>query len=573
MRLVAAAVGISLVGAGCGSSRPSTDAPVGSGLAAGSPSAEPGAPASAAAPPACLPAPGLPDERPWWTERVFYEVFVRSFSDSDGDGIGDLRGLTERLDYLNDGDPATTDDLGVTGLWLMPLAESPSYHGYDVVDYRAVEADYGTAEDFRALVAAARERGIAVVVDLVINHSSREHPWFQDARTPGSAHDDWYLWADERPAVARGDGSRVWHPDGGRFYYGYFWEGMPDLNLENAAVTAELDGIAAFWLDEMGVDGFRLDAARHLIEDGRKLENTPATFDWLIGFRDRIKATHPDALVLGEVWDAASMSSRYVRDGALDLTFDFGLAGATVSAIRAGDAGAVRAAQQEAIELYPPGGLATFLTNHDQDRVMSELDDDAAAASLAAALLLTGGGTPFVYYGEEIGLTGRKPDERIRTPMRWNATAPAAGFSGGTPWQPLGEDPAGTDVASQAADPASLLSTYRSLIALRTAHPALSSGKWTPVDAADDGVVASLRHGGGEAFLVVANVADEPVVEPSLSLAAGPLCGAPTAAVAFGHGGPIATAPTVTTNGGFDDWAPLAELGPREAVVISLTSR
>ena len=163
---------------------------------------------------------------PWWSDRVFYEVFVRSFADSDGDGIGDLHGLTQRLDYLNDGDPTTTDDLGVTGLWLMPIAESPSYHGYDVVDYRAVEADYGTADNFKALVTAAHERGIAIVTDFVINHSSREHPWFQDARTAGSPHDDWYVWADEDPGIARSDGTRVWHPDGERFYYGYFWEGI-----------------------------------------------------------------------------------------------------------------------------------------------------------------------------------------------------------------------------------------------------------------------------------------------------------------------------------------------------------
>ncbi len=235
---------------------------------------------------------------------MFYEVFVRSFADSDGDGIGDLRGLTSRLDDLNDGDPATTDDLGVTGLWLMPVAESPSYHGYDVVDYRAIERDYGTAADFRALMAAAHERGIDVIVDLVLNHTSRDHPWFQDALTPGSAHDDWYIWADERPGSAGPTGRRVWHAAGERFFYGYFWDGMPDLNLANPDVTAELDAIGRFWLDEMGVDGFRLDAARHLIEDGRQLENTPATFEWLAGFRERLKADHPDALVLGEVWDA-----------------------------------------------------------------------------------------------------------------------------------------------------------------------------------------------------------------------------------------------------------------------------
>jgi glycosidase len=495
-------------------------------------------------------------------------VFVRSFADSDGDGIGDLRGLTQRLDYLNDGDPTTDDDLGVTALWLMPVAESPSYHGYDVVDYTAVEVDYGSADDFKALVAAADERGIAIVVDFVINHSSREHPWFQDARTVGSEHEDWYVWADEHPGVARSGGGRVWHPDGERFYYGFFWEGMPDLNLENAEVTAELGSIGEFWLQEMGVAGFRIDAARHLIEDGRQLENTDATFDWLVGFRDRLKQTKPEALVLGEVWDASSMSARYVREGALDLTFDFGLGSATIISLRSGDVGSLRAARREVAELYPPGGLATFLTNHDQDRVMSELDGDIDAARAAATILLTGAGTPFIYYGEEIGLTGRKPDERIRTPMRWDPSEPAAGFSVVAPWQPLSDDPIGTDVVTESADPDSLLSAYRSLVGLRTADQALAIGDQIPVEADASSVLSYLRHLPGRAMLVVVNLADEAVDAPVLTLDAGPLCGTPSARVAYGSGD--ATDPVVSATGGFDGYVPVPRLGPRESIVIEL---
>ncbi len=443
-------------------------------VAAATPAASASASNVACDRPAASPSPGG-----WWRDRVFYEVFVRSFADSDGDGIGDLRGLTAHLDDLNDGDPATHDDLGVTGLWLMPIAESPSYHGYDVVDYRTVEQDYGTADDLRALVDAAHERGIAVILDLVINHTSREHPWFQDARVRGSAHEDWYVWSDEHPGIARPDGARVWHPDGDRFYYGYFWEGMPDLDLENPAVTAELDSIADFWLADVGVDGFRLDAARHLIEDGRQLENVDATFDWLRDFRERIKIRHPDALVLGEVWDASSMSSRYVRDGALDLAFDFGLASATITSLRSGERGSLRAAWQEVTELYPAGGLATFLTNHDQDRIMSELDGDPAAAGLAGALLLTGAGTPFVYYGEEIGMTGRKPDERIRTPMRWDATEPGRRVHDRHAVAAARRRPARhrrreRDARSR---PRSSPDTATSS-AVRAAHPALSRGAW-----------------------------------------------------------------------------------------------
>jgi glycosidase len=524
--------------------------------------------ASLTSAPAC-PDAGAPSSAagPWWRDRTFYEVFVRSFADSDGDGIGDLRGLTDRLDSLNDGDPSTADDLGVTALWLMPVAASPSYHGYDVTDYESIEPDYGTADDFRALMAAAHERGIAVIVDLVINHTSIDHPWFQDARRPGSAHDDWYVWSTDGVPFAGPGGQRVWHKDGERWYYGYFSEAMPDLNLANPEVTSAIDEVARFWLDEMGVDGFRIDAARHLIEDGDQLQNTPATFEWLAGFRERIKASHPDALVLGEVWDATSMASKYVREGSLDLAFDFGLAGATVNAVRSGDAGSLRAAQQEVADDYPPAGAATFLTNHDQDRVAYELGSDVAAERLAATLLLTGAGVPFVYYGEEIGLTGHKPDEQIRTPMRWDDSA-NGGFTTGTPWEPLSADPVAVNVATESADGGSLLSTYRALTQLRAAHPALSHGDWTAVDAPDPGVLAFLRQADGEIVLVMANLADQPVESPALTLDGGALCGSPSATSLLGPA--EVRAPTVTRSGGLDGYVPIDRLGPRETVVIEL---
>jgi alpha-amylase len=343
---------------------------------------------------------------------------------------------------------------------------------------------------------------------------------------------------------------------------------MPDLNIENPEVTAELGSIGEFWLEEMGVAGFRIDAARHLIEDGRQLENTDATVDWLVDFRRTLKEVKPEALVLGEVWDASSMSARYVDDGALDLTFDFGLAAATITSLRSGDAGSLRASQHEVAELYPLGSLATFLTNHDQDRVISELDGDIGAAGAAAAVLLTGAGTPFIYYGEEIGMAGRKPDERIRTPMRWDASEPAAGFSVAAPWQPLGDDPPGTDVATEASDPGSLLSAYRALVGLRTAYRALAIGGQLPVDAAAPSIVAYLRHVPGQAMLVVVNLADEAVDAPVLSLDAGPLCGTPSARVIYGPG--EADDPVVSATGGFDAYVAVPRLAPREAIVIEL---
>ena len=278
-------------------------------------------------------------DRPWWGDRVFYEVFVRSFADSDGDGIGDLRGLTERLDYLNDGDPGTTDDLGVTALWLMPVAESPSYHGYDVTDYRTVEPDYGTTEDFKALIAAAHARGIDVIVDLVMNHTSIDHPWFQDARTPGSAHDDWYVWSDTDPGVRRSRPEPVWHRDGDRCYYGYFWEGMPDLNLTNPAVTAEIDGIARVLAGRDGrrtVSGSTPPATSSRTARPSRTRRPPSP-----GSRaSAIDSRRPSRTRCSSARSGTrpSNAASYVPDGALDMTFEFGLAGAILGAIRLGDA-------------------------------------------------------------------------------------------------------------------------------------------------------------------------------------------------------------------------------------------
>jgi alpha-amylase len=579
-RSSAVVAALSVLVAACGGPAPSvtpearvSPVPSPSATAIGS---APAAPASCIDRPTAAPTTSDPA---WWTEAVVYEVFVRSFADSDGDGIGDLRGLIERLDDLNDGDPGTTSDLGVTALWLMPVAASPSYHGYDVTDYLTIEPDYGTNEDFRTLVDEAHARGIRIVVDLVMNHTSREHPWFLEARERGSEREDWYVWSDERPDVAGPAGRPVWHRDGDRWYYGYFWEGMPDLNVSDPGVTAELEAIAATWLTEMGVDGFRLDAARHLIEDGAELDNTPETFEWLQAFRSTVRETKPDALVLGEVWDATSVASRYVREGALDLAFEFGLAGVFLQAVRNGDAGSLRIIQDEVTAAYPAGGYATFLTNHDQDRVFDAVGQDLDAARQAATLLLTSAGTPFVYYGEEVGLRGRKPDERIRTPMPWTGEPPGFGFTDavGGPWQPMAEDVAERNVAAMAGDPTSLLSHYRSLIALRDGHPALGGVQpIVPVGASSRQVYAVLRHDpvSGQAVVVVSNLADEAVAGVTLSLEGGPLCGAVASEPLFrsgaAAGGAGGAAPlTVTPSGGFEDWL-VGDLGAHEDLIIGV---
>jgi len=219
-----------------------------------------------------------PPVRDWTRGATCYEIFVRSFFDSDGDGIGDLRGLTQKLDYINDGDASTNRDVGARCIWLMPVNEASSYHGYDATDYYRVEQDYGTNDDFKRLVAQAHRRGIAVLVDMVLNHVSSEHPWFREALGDSAApHRAWFRWATSRPAERGPWGQEVWHksPSRDEYYYGVFWHGMPDLDYRTPAVREEGKKIAAFWLTDMGVDGFRLDAVPYLVEEPGRRSRRP----------------------------------------------------------------------------------------------------------------------------------------------------------------------------------------------------------------------------------------------------------------------------------------------------------
>ncbi len=550
--------------AGCGS--PQSPRPIpgtsldASGSVSASATVDVGAAPSCPPIPPVAPEPTTTDQPGWWRSRVFYEAFVRSFADSTGDGVGDLAGLTAKLDYLNDGDPATTADLGVTGLWLMPTFPSPSYHGYDVTDYTGVNPDYGTLADLRALVAAAHERGMAVLLDLPLNHTSAQHPWFVASRTGKGPYADWYLWSDQ-------PGGNGWQQDpNGRYYYAAFGADLPDLNLTNPAVTEEVTKDAELWLDDVGVDGFRLDAAKYLIEDGTTTQNTPETHAWWKTFRSAVEAGRPGALLLGEVYDTPQNSSSYVPDD-LDLTFDFASASTMVTAAQSGDGSSVQRALAKVTTLYPAsGGFGAFLTNHDQDRIASQLKGDAGELKVAADLLLLGPGVPFLYYGEEIGMSGAKPDERIRTPMRWDASSPAAGFSTHAPWEAPSDDPAAVNVATEEADPASLWSHYRDLIRLRAAHPALATGTWTGITSDAPNVVAALRVNPTEVAVTLTNVSGD-AASPSLTLDAGPLCGTPSVEVV---GAASATAPTITASGGFAGWRPVATIPARSSVVIVL---
>jgi len=477
-------------------------------------STPPPEPVATAAAPSTEAAPG------WWQDRVFYEIFVRSFADATtgplaNDGIGDFQGLIEKLDYLNDGDPATTTDLGITGLWLMPINPSPSYHGYDVTDYYGVHPQFGTREDFERFLAEAHHRGIRVIVDLVLNHSSSMHPRFLHALRGDPELRDWYIFVppDEVPATLGPWGQQVWQEKQGQHYLGIFWSGMPDLNYRNPAVTAEAERIAEFWLREMSVDGFRLDAIRHLIEDGDVMTDTPETRAWLQGFQARLRQIEPDVLTVGEVWASTEAVREYIAEDALDLAFEFDLATAILDAALTGTKAKLAYTLDNVAASYPANRYATMITNHDQNRVASELGEDTARLKLAAGLLLTAPGVPFVYYGEEIGQIGEKPDEMIRNPMPWSS-AVHGGFTGANrPWEPLQPGHATRNVAVQDADPASLLNHYRRLIRLRQAEPALSRGSFRSIETGRDDVIAWDRAVEGRRLIVVANLADEAIAD------------------------------------------------------------
>lgn len=461
---------------------------------------------------------------PAWTRgATCYEVFVRSFADSDGDGIGDLRGLTQRLDYINDGDTASTRDLGARCIWLMPVAESPSYHGYDVSNYYRVEPDYGTNDDFKAFVREAHRRGIRVLVDMVINHASSEHPFFQAAlRDTASVYRDWFRFSPT-PGPKNRWGGDNWHrsPVRPEYYYGFFWGGMPDLDYDSPAVLREMKRVATYWLEEMEVDGFRLDAVRHLVEAGAVTENVPATHGILREYAAHVRAVKPSAYTIGEVWEPNEILMRYYPDQ-LDGYFAFEVADSIVAGVRDARAAAVLPPALLLQRQLPSTRYSPFLRNHDQPRTMTELGGDAAKARVASFILLTLPGMPFVYYGEEIGMSGAKPDERLRTPMQWTS-APGAGFTTGTPWQRLQDDSATTTVAAQNDDPRSLLALHRQLIHLRAAEPALGAGTLVPLTASHPSVLAYVRREGDDAVLVVANLSAEPLEGVTVQAPAGAL--------------------------------------------------
>jgi len=490
----------------------------------------------------------------WWNDAVFYEIFVRSFYDSDGDGIGDFQGIIEKLDYLNDGDPTTNDDLGITGIWLMPMMESPSYHGYDVTDYYATEPDYGTMSDFQQLLDEAHDRGIKVIIDFVMNHCSNQHPWFTQSANNQNNYRDWFIWSDTDPGFNGPWGQEVWHYKNGSYYYGLFWSGMPDLNYSHEPVKTEMFNAAEYWLNK-GIDGFRLDAIKYLDENGDTLEDTPETFQILEDFHIMYKNANPDAFTVGEVWSGTSSILPYIQNDRLDVCFEFDLAGAVINGVHNNDATGIENQIQTIQSGYPKLQYATFLTNHDIDRIYSQFGSNTKDMKLAASIYLTMPGIPFIYYGEEIGMTGSGADENKRRPMQWTDGV-YAGFSTNTPWQSVGNNYTTNNVADMQDDDNSLLNHYQRLIHTRNKNTPLRRGYLLNVDNTNNSLLSFARIYLDEAVIVLSNLGDTEI-QPSLSLNVSSLP-ADNYKVTELLSQTTLDSLSLNSNGGFSNWQPIS---------------
>lgn len=459
----------------------------------------------------------------WARGAVFYEIFVRSFADSNGDGIGDLNGLISKLDYLNDGDPATSTDLGIDGIWLMPVFESPSYHGYDTIDYETIEKDYGTNADFQHFLEEAHKRGIRVIVDFVMNHTSSEHPWFIDsASSSSSPKRGWYVWSATNPGWKQpwGGNDPSWHLRNGAYYYGAFWSGMPDVNYRSPEAKAEMLRLARHWLMQ-GADGYRLDATRYLVETGpgeAGQADTPETYMVLKELSAEVRRIRPDAILVAENTVDTRTLAKYFES--MPMNFNFPLASAVVEGVNSGNANRIRQTLRDVISAYPRGVIDTpFLTNHDQTRLATVLGSNAGKLRNAAAILLTLPGAPFLYYGEEVGLQNgpTSADESKRTPMQWTSSG---GFTTGTPWRQYAPGVTANNVASQTGDPRSLLSYYRNWIGARKRSAGLLKGDIAPLETSAQ-ILAFIRDSGDERVLVVHNVSDSSANSVPIAVSAG----------------------------------------------------
>ncbi len=426
--------------------------------------------------------------------RTYYEVFVYSFYDSDGDGTGDLKGLTSKLDYINDGDDSTDSDLGFSGIWLMPIMPSTTYHKYDVTDYYDIDKEYGTLEDFQAFMAECDKRNISVILDLVMNHTSSKHSWFLEAceylrGLDGKEPDEseckyfgYYNFSKEKK-------SEVYYPvEGTPWYYeGKFWSEMPDLNLENEEVRQEFKEICKFWLD-MGVAGFRLDAAKEYVSD-----NASANIEILSWFNSMVKEEKEDAYIVAEVWTDADTYAKYYESG-IDSVFNFSFAnneGTIAKTVKGGNDSYTAKTYGKAVEnckerfgQYNENYIdAPFYTNHDMGRSAGYYsgENSESQTKIAAAMNLFMSGTAFVYYGEELGMKGSGEDEKKRAPMLWSLDKNAEGMCKG----PEGSDTVKMKYDSlqeQMENKASIYQYYKETIRIRNSYPEIVKGDTSLVE-------------------------------------------------------------------------------------------
>lgn len=481
----------------------------------------------------------------WWQRGIFYQVYPRSFQDTNADGVGDLNGVRQRLPYLA--------ELGIDAIWLSPIFPSPmADFGYDICDYKGIDPLFGTMADFDALIAEVHERGLKLILDLVPNHTSDQHPWFVESRSSrDNPKRDWYLWRDPKPDGGPPNnwlsefGGSAWQYDAAtaQYYYHAFLREQPDLNWRNPAVRRAIHDVMRFWL-RRGVDGFRVDVIWHLIKDQQFRDNPPNP-----GYREGQPPHHRllplyttdqnevhdviaemrrvidefDARVLiGEIYLPIERLVAYYGKDLLGahLPFNFTLLSAPWSARE------IEKIIAEYEQALPSGAWPNWvLGNHDRPRIASRVGADQAR--IAAMLLLTLRGTPTLYYGDEIGMQQvaiapgqvRDPFERnvpglgvgrdgCRTPMQWDAT-PAASFSTVTPWLPLAADWMHENVRNMAADPTSILSLYKRLIELRKLRPALTWGSFELIAAKDD-LLVYRRRAGDSSLLIALNLGSEP---------------------------------------------------------------
>lgn len=417
--------------------------------------------------------------------RTFYEIFVYSFYDSDEDGIGDLQGVIQKLDYLNDGDNSTDTDLGINGIWLMPIMQSTTYHKYDTMDYMSIDWQYGKMEDFDALLAECDRRDIDVIIDLAMNHSSSKHPWFQQAveylkglpegEEPDSAECPYveYYHFSQEPASGY---SPVTGTDW--YYEARFWSEMPDLNLTNESVRKEFEAIVDFWLGK-GVDGFRLDAVKEFVT-GSVEENT----EILAWFNDYVKSVNPDAYIVCECWTEVNTYAQYYASG-VDSMFDFDFAdksGIIANIVsgkgEAASYGRAQVTRQELYAQYNPDYIsAPFYTNHDMGRSAGYYagENSPAQTKMAQALNLLMSGNAFIYYGEELGMKGSGIDENKRAPMYWSKDENATGMCDG-PEAMESFDMKFDSLEEQSEDNASIYNYVKDVIRLRNQNPEIARG-------------------------------------------------------------------------------------------------